>query len=225
MPGSLVHFDASASTGAGTAQIVHYEWDLDGDGTFETDTGSTPTTSQIYASKGTYAVGVRVTDDQDNSDTRTIALAVTAKPNAAMTITPSSPLSLVNASLDATGSFDPDGTIVRYEWDLDGDGTYETDAGNIPTIQRLFGTSGPAQRRPARDRRQRRDKHRHAGHPRAEPSACGVLRVAVDARDRRRRHGPGRVDRASISTARSCTTSGTSTTTATTSRARADRRS
>ncbi len=86
---------------------------------------------------------MRVTDDQGNSDIRTIALAVTAKPHAAISITPSSPMSLVNATLDASGAYDPDGTIVRYEWDLDGDGTYETDAGNIPTIQRLFGTSGP----------------------------------------------------------------------------------
>ena len=86
---------------------------------------------------------MRVTDNQGNSDTRTIALAVTAKPHAAISVTPSSPLSLVNVSLDASGSFDSDGTIVRYEWDLDGDGTFETDATNIPTIQRLFGTSGP----------------------------------------------------------------------------------
>jgi spore coat protein H len=28
----------------------------------------------------------------------------------------------------ATGSSDPDGTIVKYEWDLDGDAVYETDA-------------------------------------------------------------------------------------------------
>ena len=93
--------------------------------------------------EGTYGIGVRVTDDQGNSDIRTIALAVTAKPHAAISITPSSPFSLVNATLDASGAFDPDGTIVRYEWDLDGDGTFETDASNIPTIQRLFGTSGP----------------------------------------------------------------------------------
>jgi subtilisin-like proprotein convertase family protein/PKD repeat protein len=142
-PGATVTFDAGGSAPAPGATITHYEWDLDGNGTFETDGGASPTTSQVYDTKGTYPISVRVTDDQGNSDVRTIALAVTSRPHAAISITPSTPLSLVNASLDASGSYDPDGTIVRYEWDLDGDGTFETDATNIPTIQRLFGTSGP----------------------------------------------------------------------------------
>lgn len=35
--------------------------------------------------------------------------------------------------LDGTGSYDPNGAVVRYDWDLDGDGTFETlDAGPIP---------------------------------------------------------------------------------------------
>ena len=142
-PGATVTFDASGSTPATGATINHYQWDLDGDGTFETDGGTTPTISHVYPDKATYAIGVLVTDDAGNSDTRTIALAVTARPHASISITPSSPFSLVNATLDASAAYDSDGTIVRYEWDLDGDGTFETDAGNIPTIQRLFGTSGP----------------------------------------------------------------------------------
>lgn len=36
--------------------------------------------------------------------------------------------------LDGTGSYDPNGAVVRYDWDLDGDGTFETlDAGPAPT--------------------------------------------------------------------------------------------
>ena len=32
-------------------------------------------------------------------------------------------------TFDASASADPDGTIAKYEWDLDGNGTYETDTG------------------------------------------------------------------------------------------------
>jgi hypothetical protein len=35
-------------------------------------------------------------------------------------------------SFDATPSGDPDGSIARYEWDLDGNGSYERDTGTDP---------------------------------------------------------------------------------------------
>jgi hypothetical protein len=41
--------------------------------------------------------------------------------------------------LDASGSKDPDGTIVNYAWDLDGDGSVETDGGSSPTLKHAFG--------------------------------------------------------------------------------------
>ena len=37
-------------------------------------------------------------------------------------------------TFDASGSSDPDGSITKYEWDLDGNGTYETDTGTSPTV-------------------------------------------------------------------------------------------
>ena len=50
----------------------------------------------------------------------------------------------VNAPLTLTGagSYDPNpgGSIVKYEWDLDGNGTYETDAGSSPTISHTWTT-------------------------------------------------------------------------------------
>ncbi len=42
------------------------------------------------------------------------------------------------ATLDGGLSSDPDGQVVRYEWDLDGDGTFETDGGTKPTVQHRF---------------------------------------------------------------------------------------
>ena len=45
-------------------------------------------------------------------------------------------------SLDASGSRDPDGQIVAFEWDYNGDGRYEANTGTLPTALFAFGGSG-----------------------------------------------------------------------------------
>ncbi|HEX6584792.1 MAG TPA: PKD domain-containing protein, partial [Thermoleophilaceae bacterium] len=42
-------------------------------------------------------------------------------------------------SFDASGSRDPEGLQLRYAWDLDGNGSFETDGGTGPTIRRAYG--------------------------------------------------------------------------------------
>jgi hypothetical protein len=59
--GRAVTFDGSASADA-THTIANYKWDLDGDGSFETDGGGTATTSRTYDSQTTISIGLRVTD-------------------------------------------------------------------------------------------------------------------------------------------------------------------
>ena len=49
-------------------EIVSYEWDLDGDGSFETGTGSVPYAEVDFEDPGQYWVGLRVTDDDGASD-------------------------------------------------------------------------------------------------------------------------------------------------------------
>jgi uncharacterized repeat protein (TIGR01451 family) len=69
-----VDFDASASTR--TAALRNYQWDFDGNGTFDRTT-SGPTTSFTYTSAGTYQAKVRHTDvDGDFAEaTKTITVA------------------------------------------------------------------------------------------------------------------------------------------------------
>ena len=60
--------------------------------------------------------------------------------------------------LDASRSGDPDGSIVKYEWDLDGNGSFERDSGGTPTITRIQRAHGTSRRAHAgctgaRDRR------------------------------------------------------------------------
>ncbi len=140
--GQVVTFNASASNDS-DGTIVNYEWDLDGDGTFETDTDGNDTTSMSYSSGGTRTIRVRVTDDDNATavDTDTLFVSNT-RPNASFTISPNPAQIGATVTFNATASSDPDGSIARYEWDLDGNGIYETDAGTSPTTTQSYMTPG-----------------------------------------------------------------------------------
>ena len=65
------------------------------------------------------------------------------RPVARFTMAPN-PVKLgVAVTFDGSTSSDPDGTIVKYEWDLDGNGTYELNSGSNPRVTRGYSTPGP----------------------------------------------------------------------------------
>jgi plastocyanin len=137
--GAAVTFDATASSATAGRAIADYAWDLDGNGTFETDGGTTPTTSTTYAAAGALNVGLQVTDSAGDTATKTVSLTISnAPPTAAFTVSNATPASGATVSFDASGSTDPDGTIAHYQWDLDGNGTFETDTGTTPTTSRAY---------------------------------------------------------------------------------------
>ena len=80
--GRPVAFDASTSSDA-DGPIARYQWDLDGNGTFETDTGTSPAATRTYSvpDVGTLHVGLRVTDgDGATTDTKRL-LVIGARVN------------------------------------------------------------------------------------------------------------------------------------------------
>jgi hypothetical protein len=83
--GNPVTFDGSASTDSATT-IARYTWDLDGNGTFETDTGGTPKVTHVYHAAGTRLIRLRVVDL--NGDLSDAAVGLTVK---APVIPPPSP--------------------------------------------------------------------------------------------------------------------------------------
>ncbi|MCB1187383.1 PKD domain-containing protein [bacterium] len=56
--------------------IDTFEWDFDGDGSFDDDTGSTPFTSHTYTEPGYYDVEMRVTDEDGDSSSAFATLTV-----------------------------------------------------------------------------------------------------------------------------------------------------
>jgi len=123
--GSSFTLDASGSSDS-DGSISKYEWDVDGDGTYE-KTGETVTHS--YGSLGMQEVTLRVTDDSDKSSSETITVSV--EDTTAPTASTGSDRAVdegQSVNFDASGSTDND-AVASYAWDFDGDGT--TDATGV----------------------------------------------------------------------------------------------
>jgi WD40 repeat protein len=116
-----VSFGSTLSTDDGL--IVSRLWDF-GDGTTASDLNPEHT----YTTTGIFTVTLTLTDDQGASASDTVEITVTEAPVAQFTVDPES-ASAENApatfTFDPSSSFDPDGSIVQYQWDF-GDGALLT---------------------------------------------------------------------------------------------------
>ena len=120
-PGQWITFDASSSYDT-DGTIASYEWDFNGDGTFDA-------IGQLvyyrFMAGGAYPVTLKVTDDDAASDqvTQTVVVAAPNQPPVAQfTFSPASPQPGQWIQFDATASYDPDGTVTDYRWDFNADG-------------------------------------------------------------------------------------------------------
>jgi len=106
--GEQVMFDASASSDP-NGVIDRYEWDFDGDGTIDA-TGESVT--HTYTDGGQYTPTLTVTDDDGVSNTTRQSVTVYAPPVATFSTERDGNRVIVNAS----GSYDPDGGSLTYQW-------------------------------------------------------------------------------------------------------------
>jgi len=123
-PPLTVNFDASGSTDL-EGPIDTYEWDFDGDGTYD-EGPNEPEAAHVYSDGGTYTATVRVTDTSHLSDTASLEIVVNTAPVAVIVTDPESALVPFSVSFTIDGSYDPDGEIVLYEWDFDDDGVFDS---------------------------------------------------------------------------------------------------
>jgi PKD repeat protein len=113
-----IKFDSGSSYDP-DGQITAYEWDF-GDGS----TGAGKSVEHAYEKEGNYTVRLRVVDDSGADRSANVTAIISDKP----------PVSLPGNDTNATvgkavwfngaDSYDPDGSIVRYDWSF-GDGTVE----------------------------------------------------------------------------------------------------
>jgi PKD repeat protein len=146
--GQTVTF-TSTSTGGRDKPIVKYEWDLDGNGTFETGTGGAPTVSASYPNAGVVVVALRVTDNRGRTSEASLPVTVrnagappppppspgdTSPPLASFIFSPGVPKP-GEAIIFASTSSDPGagGAIAQESWDLNGDGIFGDALGRTAT--------------------------------------------------------------------------------------------
>jgi hypothetical protein len=140
LSGESVKFTSTSTSAGGGNPITDLEWDLDGNGTFETDTKTAKTASHAYSAPGSVKVSLRVTDKAGK--TGTVAKTVTIgdrPPIASFSYSPSRPVANEPVRFTSTAS-DSDGQIVDLTWDLNGDGTYDNGSGS--TTLRTFDRPG-----------------------------------------------------------------------------------
>jgi plastocyanin len=138
--GSAVTLDASASSDP-DGHVVALAWDLDGDGTPDAAPPAATDGHVTFApaAPGKRTIRVWVTDDRGATAVATLALTVTNRAPVARITAPATVAVGATATLDGTGSSDPDGTVATYDWDLDGDGVYETHGATAPFTPTLAG--------------------------------------------------------------------------------------
>jgi PKD repeat protein len=127
----------SANVTGGTPPVT-YSWDINGD---QVEDDNRANFYYIYNTAGTYNVSLTVTDHTGNTATDTTTINALSGPTVQASADPvlgQAPLTVDFSAI----SNDPDGTIVQYEWDFNGDGVYDYSNSNTPITSSTFNTAG-----------------------------------------------------------------------------------
>jgi len=139
-----LQFDTTSYIPAETQfyKITNYEWDVNGDGTFEPSEGTDAIATAIYTEKKEYLVALKVRKEllrpQDGKKAGDIVeeiygpgeekggmtiLVTKIRPSIKLTVDPENPKggAPLTVNVDATGSVG-EGKLTKFSWDFDGDG-------------------------------------------------------------------------------------------------------
>ncbi|MBW2980934.1 PKD domain-containing protein, partial [Candidatus Woesearchaeota archaeon] len=124
--GSAILFNGSASGGL---QPYQYRWDFDNDGNYDTTWSSTVEASHPWDDDYNGVVVLQVNDSLGNTATNTSNVAIN---NSNPTANADGPYGcIIGENITLYGlATDPGNDIITYSWDLNNDGTYETNGQN-----------------------------------------------------------------------------------------------
>jgi uncharacterized protein YkwD len=144
LPGSQPDAGMTRLDAAGSADpdgsLAKFEWDFDGDSSWDAQSGATPFIEHAFT-PGNHTAQVRVTDNDGATDIAAVTFTAedpNLPPEAYLNAAPSTIVAPMQVHLDATGSFDPDGAIVKYEWDPYGIGIWTSESAAAATLDFNF---------------------------------------------------------------------------------------
>ena len=118
-------------------KIVSYFWDFDNDKKFEWISEKTPKAEHVFPHRGSYVIrfGAKADDGTVSEDTALVTV-INRPPQA---IAGENIVWRKNKKLELNGiGRDPDGNIVKYEWDFDGDGHYDWSSKDTGFTEHIF---------------------------------------------------------------------------------------
>ncbi len=131
--GTVIRFDSTASSDP-DGVIVAWLWDF-GDGT----SSPAPNPTHIFADDGIYLVQLTVFDDRGASHTSAVQIEIENRPPVAV-IAEVTPGGVGNVTaFDGTGSSDPDGSVVSWNWDFgDGSTSFGDEIGHVYASEGVY---------------------------------------------------------------------------------------
>jgi hypothetical protein len=116
--------------------IASWQWDFDGDDVYDDASGATA--SWTFTRPGTHNVGLLVTDSMGVGDTKHhIVVIGNRTPVPSILTLPVAPAAGQQVTL-LSNSYDPDGYIAKFAWDVDDDGAFDDGGGS--SVSTSFGS-------------------------------------------------------------------------------------
>jgi PKD repeat protein len=131
-------------------EIVKWEWNFSdaapGEPAWQDFTDTAGDAWHLYSKPGVKVAHLRVTDNDGNIDVAFVKICMSkdgnANPVAVASADPTSGNAPFTVNFSAAGSYDPDGTIVKYEWDFGEGYGFETSVSLDGGTTHVFETEG-----------------------------------------------------------------------------------
>jgi hypothetical protein len=132
---SILLLTATATDSNGDISL--YEWDFEGDGTWDWSSDSSGIVAHTWDSSGIYFSLIRVSDEQGNADTAVVTIVVTVPIDFSEAGGPYLVVESTSVCLRGSGK-----DAAFYEWDFTGDGVWDWSSADTGHVNHIYPVRG-----------------------------------------------------------------------------------